>query len=167
MALADFGDLEAVDRRVDEATARWREALAARQGDPEALRGAEEDLIIAAGAYPWPIDEPVVICYSGRRPVRVGPSGQYAFFRPRLEYFERPGRTTSPSQMQHGPVVQVAQNVDGAWYPTPARYFTDTLIEGSSARLAIDYGQRWALDEADTAAFRQFARDVATVGCAG
>ena len=168
-ALADYGDLDAADRLVDEADRQWRRAREAhRRGDASDndLRAAEESLVIAIGGYPWPVDEPVVHAYAGCRPVRVGPSGRYAFYRPKPSYDEYPNRRPNPGDTAHGPVVQVAYAVDGTWYPTPARYFTDTLLEDEPARLAIDYGQNWVMDTADTAALLQYARDVATAGYA-
>jgi hypothetical protein len=57
-----------------------------------------------------------------------------------------------------GPVVQVVQRIAGEWHGTPARHYAATILGTADvSRLAIDYGQGWALDEADTAAHRAYA----------
>jgi hypothetical protein len=92
--------------------------------------------------------------------VYVLPSGKYASYVPASAKFER-GEA----------VVQVAMlSYEGEWHPTPARHLTATLLglDGYSShpgkpftgRLAIDYGQGWILDEADTAAHVAFAAGV-------
>jgi hypothetical protein len=59
----------------------------------------------------------------------------------------------------HGPVVQVVQRIGTDWHPTPARHYAETLGQGTSPdqRLAIDYGQGWALDSADSLAHYAYA----------
>jgi hypothetical protein len=79
------------------------------------------------------------------------PSGRYGSYRP-------------ANAEDGGPVVQVAQLIDGVWHGTPARHYAATLLGldewsrgARPTRLSIDYGQGWELGEADTAAHLAFA----------
>lgn len=82
----------------------------------------------------------------------VAPSGRYGFI-------SHPASDREP----HGPVVQVVQRVsrpEPHWGPTPARFYASDTPHRPGARLAIDAGAGWSLDEADTAALAEYSAAV-------
>jgi hypothetical protein len=86
------------------------------------------------------------------------PSGRYAAYIPQDRYSRQ-------NASEIGPIVQVAQLIDGHWHGTPAQYHAKTASVAATGervvdRVVIDGGQRWMLDTADTAVFRAFAAGV-------
>lgn len=87
----------------------------------------------------------------------TSPSGKYRFY----AVHATPGK----------PTIHVRQRFsDGTWGPTPGQWTCDSLVNGSTyappvapgARLALDYGAGWRLDEDDTAALLELARAALT-----
>ena len=89
------------------------------------------------------------------------PSQQYAAYIPQDRYSRQ-------NAQDGGPIVQVAQRINGEWHGTPAQYYakdaSQPAREGQEApradRVWIDHGQRWGLDTSDTIVFRAFAAGV-------
>jgi hypothetical protein len=76
--------------------------------------------------------------------IATGPTGNYSFGIPDFR-----GSWEDSSK----PVVQVVN--------TPARYYAETIAAlADGANLSIDMGQGWDLGVEDTAAFREYAKNV-------
>ncbi|WP_251151396.1 hypothetical protein [Cellulosimicrobium sp. Marseille-Q4280] len=115
------------------------------------LDAARVELAARLNRYPWsPAADVVVIGGGGRRPVQVAPSGAFAFY------------VSPASAWQRVPVVQVAhqRGTPARWSPTTATYPARSLALLDRPRLYVDAPLGYGLDEADTAAAVEFAREV-------
>lgn len=90
------------------------------------------------------------IDHDGPRDVTPFPSGEYGAYVPPVMRYEKDDLR---------PTVQVAERVGDTWYPTPARYFAET-VRNLQAPLAIDFGQGWYLTLGDSRALARYARDL-------
>lgn len=97
-----------------------------------------------------------------RNVMHVLPSGKYASYIPMNRF----------GKGKQGPVVQVAQLINGQWHGTPAQHYARTLLGTDEPRysgapmvagrdrLWIDGGAKWGLSVEDTAAHLAFAAGV-------
>lgn len=69
------------------------------------------------------------------------------YLSPRHSVVVKPDQPLSETD---GPVLHVHQKIGERWVPTPGSWYAATLFEHSRPVIYIDYGQKWALDEAET-----------------